>query len=163
MLADGIAPVAKMAATGVNVALGTDGAASNHSQDMFEVMKLTSLLQRVATGRPDVLDPYEILRMATAGGAKALGLEDKIGTIEPGKRGDVIIVNPFRSPHGVALHNIYTHLVHALKASDVETTIVDGKVLMRDRVLVGQDTHGVMAHAQGQAEDLARRILGRAG
>lgn len=163
MLADGIAPVAKMVEAGVNVALGTDGAASNHSQDMFEVMKCTSLLQRVATGRPNVLDPYQILRMATVGGARALGLEDRIGTVEVGKRADLIIVNPFRSTHGVAMHDVFTHLVHALKSSDVETTIVDGRVVMRDRVLVGQDMRLTMSRAQAQAQDLVGRIRGRAG
>ncbi len=163
MLGDGIAPVARMVSAGVNVSLGTDGAASNHSQDMFEVMKVTSLLQRVATGQPGVLDPYDILRMATAGGAKSLGLEDRIGTVEVGKRADLIVVDPFRSPHGVAMHNVFTHLVHALKSSDVETTIVDGRVVMRDRVLVGQDTRLTMSRAQAQAQDLVGRIRGRAG
>ncbi len=158
MLGDGIAPVSEMVAAGVNVALGTDGAASNHTQDMFEVMKTTSLLQRVRTGRPDVLDPYDILRMATYNGAKALGIADKVGTIEVGKRADIIVVNPYAAPHGVAMHNVFTHLVHALKASDVETTVVDGEILMKDRTLLSLDEKRVMRQAQQQARDLHRRI-----
>ncbi len=158
MLGDGIAPVSEMVAAEVNVALGTDGAASNHTQDMFEVMKTTSLLQRVWTGRPEILDPYDILRMATHNGAKALGIGDKVGTIELGKRADIILVNPYRAPHGVAMHNVFTHLVHALKASDVETTIVDGEILMKDRTLILLDEKRIMRQGQQQASDLHRRI-----
>jgi 5-methylthioadenosine/S-adenosylhomocysteine deaminase len=158
MLGDGIAPVSEMVAAGVNVALGTDGAASNHTQDMFEVMKTTSLLQRVRTGRPDVLDPYDILRMATYNGAKALGLGDKIGTIEVGKRADIILVNPFGAPHGVAMHNVLSHLVHTLKASDVETTIVDGEILMQERKFIFLDEKRIMRESQAQARDLITRI-----
>ncbi len=158
MLGDGIAPVSEMVAAGVNVALGTDGAASNHSQDMWEVIKTTSLLQRVQTGRPEILDPYQILRMATCGGAKALGIAGMVGTVEVGKRGDIIFVNPYRGPHGVAMHNVFSHLVHALKASDVETTIVDGEILMNDRNLLFADEQRVMLASQEQAIDLVRRI-----
>ena len=158
LLGDGIAPVAELLAAGVNVALGTDGAASNHTQDMFEVMKLTSLLQRVASGRPEIIDPYQVLRLATAGGARALGLEDIVGTIERGKRADIAIVDPCRAPHGAAMHNVFTHLVHTLKAADVETTIVDGQVLFRHGVFVCQDAGAVAAEAQRRAEDLVRRV-----
>ncbi len=158
MLGDGIAPVAEMVAAGVNVALGTDGAASNHTQDMFEVMKVTSLLQRVRTGRPAALDPYQVLRMATFGGARALGLGDKIGTVEAGKRADLIVVNPYSAPHGVAMHNVFSHLVHTLKASDVETNIVDGEILMQDRKLLSLDEKRIMREGQEQANRLVKRI-----
>ncbi|MCL5046746.1 MAG: amidohydrolase [Actinobacteria bacterium] len=157
MLGDGVAPVPELLAAGVNVALGTDGAASNHTQDMFEVMKLTSLLQRVTNGRPDVMSPYQVLRMATAGGARALGLEGLVGTIEKGKRADIAIVDPFRAPHGAAMHNVFTHLVHTLKAGDVETTIVDGRVLLRRHALVRQDVGTIIAEAGRRAQDLRGR------
>ncbi len=158
MLGDGIAPVSEMVQAGVNVSLGTDGAASNHTQDMFEVMKTTSLLQRVRTGRPGVLSPYQILRMATCGGAKALGIGDTVGTIEPGKRADIIVVDPSSAPHGVAMHNVFTHLVHTLKSSDVETTIVDGEIVMLGRRLLSLDEKRVLVEGRQQAASLVERI-----
>src|SRR5580765_2178931 len=93
MLGDGVAPVVEMLREGVNVALGTDGAASNHSQDLFDTMKAASLLQKVQHQDAGVIKPYDVLRMATIGGAKALGLESICGTIEPSKRADLILVD----------------------------------------------------------------------
>src|SRR6185312_11012265 len=92
MLGDGVAPVVEMLRQGVNVALGTDGAASNHSQDLFDTMKSASLLQRVHHQDASVIKPYDVLKMATVGGARALGLGSICGTIEPGKRADLILL-----------------------------------------------------------------------
>ena len=132
MLGDGVAPVVEMLRQGVNVALGTDGAASNHSQDLFDTMKAASLLQKVHHQDAGVIKPYDVLRMATIGGAKALGLDSLCGTIEVGKRADLILVD-IDTVHSQPVNDIFSQIVHCAKASDVKTVIVDGEILMRDR------------------------------
>ena len=134
MLGDGVAPVVAMLRSGVNVALGTDGAASNHSQDLFETMKTASLLQKVHHQNAGIIDPYAVLHMATAGGARALGLLSACGTIEVGKRADLILIR-LDTIHNQPVNDLFSQLVHCAKASDVQTVIVDGQVLMRDRQL----------------------------
>ena len=134
MLGDGVAPVVAMLRSGVNVALGTDGAASNHSQDLFETMKTASLLQKVHHQNAGIIDPYAVLHMATAGGARALGLSSACGTIEVGKRADLILIR-LDTVHNQPVNDLFSQLVHCAKASDVQTVIVDGQVLMRDRQL----------------------------
>lgn len=158
ILGDGIAPVAEMLHAGINVALGTDGAASNHTQDMFEVMKLCSLLQRVRNNDPAVIGPYRVLRMATYGGAKALGLEDLIGTIEVGKQADLVTVDLHTSPHNVGIHDLFSHLVHSAKAVDVSNVIVSGRVVMRDRKVLTLKEDEVLKAAQHRATDLVARV-----
>jgi 5-methylthioadenosine/S-adenosylhomocysteine deaminase len=138
MLGDGVAPVAEMLRQGVNVALGTDGAASNHSQDLFDTMKAASLLQKVHRQDAGVIEPYAVLRMATAGGAKALGLSSLCGTIEVGKRADLVLVN-LETIHNQPINDIFSQIVHCAKASDVWTVIVNGEILMRDRQLTRLD------------------------
>jgi len=157
MLGDGVAPVREMLAAGVNVALGTDGAASNHSQDLFETMKAASLLQKVHHRDPGVIDPYSVLKMATVGGARALGIGDLCGTIEPGKRADLILID-VHAPHIQPMNHLFSQLVHCAKSTDVATTIVDGSVLMKNRELVFLDEERIVAAAQGMNRDLMRRI-----
>ncbi len=157
MLGDGVAPVIEMLRQGVNVALGTDGAASNHSQDMFDTMKAASLLQRVHHQDAGVIDPYAVLRMATAGGAKALGLSSVCGTVEVGKRADLILVN-FDTVHGQPVNDIFSQIVHCAKASDVQTVIVNGEVLMKDRALTRLDEKKVLADAKAANRDLMQRM-----
>jgi 5-methylthioadenosine/S-adenosylhomocysteine deaminase len=148
MLGDGVAPVIEMLQQGVNVALGTDGAASNHSQDFFETMKIASLLQKVQHQNAGVIDPYSVLRMATTGGAQALGLLSICGTIETGKQADLILVD-LDAVHNQPINDLFSQLVHCVKSSDVRTTIVNGEVLMKDRQLQLTD--------EGQALDQARK------
>ena len=157
MLGDGVAPVVEMLRQGVNVALGTDGAASNHSQDLFDTMKAASLLQKVHHQDAGVIKPYDVLRMATVGGAKALGLTSVCGTIEVGKRGDLILID-IDTVHNQPVNDIFSQLVHCAKASDVETVIVEGEVLMKDRALTGLDEKRVMAEARAANRDLMERI-----
>ncbi len=157
MLGDGVAPVVEMLRRGVNVALGTDGAASNHSQDLFDTMKAASLLQKVHHQNAGVIDPYSVLRMATVGGAKALGLGEVCGTIEVGKRADLILVN-MDAVHNQPLNNIYSQIVHCAKASDVQTVIVNGEILMRDRKLVRLDEQKILADAKAANHDLMERV-----
>ena len=157
MLGDGVAPVVEMLRHGVNVALGTDGAASNHSQDLFDTMKAASLLQKVHHQDAGVIEPYTVLRMATAGGAQALGLSSVCGTIEVGKRADLILVN-LDTVHSQPVNDIFSQIVHCAKASDVRTVIVDGEVLMKYRVLTRLDEKKVLADAKAANRDLMERL-----
>jgi Cytosine deaminase and related metal-dependent hydrolases len=157
MLGDGVAPVVEMLRQGVNVALGTDGAASNHSQDLFDTMKAASLLQKVHHQDAGVIDPYSVLRMATAGGAKALGLESVCGTIETGKRADLILVD-LDTLHSQPMNEIFSQIVHCAKASDVRTVMINGEVVMRDRRFTGLDEKKILADAKAANHDLMRRV-----
>jgi 5-methylthioadenosine/S-adenosylhomocysteine deaminase len=157
MLGDGVAPVVEMLGQGVNVALGTDGAASNHSQDLFDTMKAASLLQKVHHQDASVIEPYAVLRMATAGGAQALGLSSLCGTIEVGKRADLILVN-IDTVHNQPINDIFSQIVHCAKASDVQTVIVNGEVLMKDRALTRLDEKNVLAGAKAANRDLMERL-----
>jgi 5-methylthioadenosine/S-adenosylhomocysteine deaminase len=157
MLGDGVAPVVEMLRQGVNVALGTDGAASNHSQDLFDTMKAASLLQKVHHRDAGVIKPYDVLRMATIGGATALGLQSRCGTIEVGKRADLILVD-VETAHLQPVNDIFSQIVHCAKASDVKTVIVDGEILMRDRQFKKLDDQKIMAEARRANRDLMHRV-----
>jgi 5-methylthioadenosine/S-adenosylhomocysteine deaminase len=157
MLGDGVAPVVEMLRQGVNVALGTDGAASNHSQDLFETMKVTSLLQKVHHQDAGIIDPYAVLCMATVGGAQALGLSSVCGTIEIGKRADLILVH-IENAHNQPVNDLFSQLVHCAKASDVHMTIVNGDVLMKNRELTIVDEERVLQNAKKANTDLMERL-----
>jgi 5-methylthioadenosine/S-adenosylhomocysteine deaminase len=157
MLGDGVAPVIAMLRSGVNVALGTDGAASNHSQDLFETMKTASLLQKVHHQNAGVIDPYAVLHMATVGGARALGLSSDCGTIEVGKRADLILIL-LEAIHNQPVNDLFSQLVHCAKASDVQTVIVDGQVLMRDRQLQLVEEKKALEKAKKANLDLTTRL-----
>ena len=137
--------------------LGTDGAASNHSQDLFDTMKSASLLQKVHHQDAGVIDPYAVLRMATVGGAKALGLASVCGTIEVGKRADLILID-LDTVHSQPVNDIFSQIVHCAKASDVRTVMVDGEIVMRDRQLVAHDEKKVLADARQANRDLMERV-----
>jgi 5-methylthioadenosine/S-adenosylhomocysteine deaminase len=157
MLGDGVAPVVEMLRQSVNVALGTDGAASNHSQDFFDTMKATSLLQKVHHQDAGVIDPYSVLRMATLGGAKALGLDSICGTIEVGKRADLILID-IDTIHNQPINDIFSQIVHCAKASDVRTVIVNGEIVMQDRTLARQDEKQILTNARLANRDLMERV-----
>ena len=157
MLGDGVAPVIAMLRSGVNVALGTDGAASNHSQDLFETMKAASLLQKVHHQNAGIIDPYAVLHMATVGGARALGLSSLCGTIEVGKRADLLLVR-VETIHNQPINDLFSQLVHCAKASDVQTVIVDGQVLMRDRELQFVEEKKALEKAKKANLDLMTRL-----
>ena len=161
MLGDGVAPVVEMLRQGVNVALGTDGAASNHSQDLFDTMKAASLLQKVHHRDAGIIQPWEVLRMATIGGAKALGLDSRCGTIEPGKRADLILVD-IHTAHLQPVNDIFSQIVHCAKASDVQTVIVDGEIVMRDRQFTRLDEQKILGDANAANRDLMERVSGMA-
>jgi 5-methylthioadenosine/S-adenosylhomocysteine deaminase len=161
ILGDGVAPVIEMLAANVTVALGSDGAASNHSQDMFETMKMASLLQKVHHCNSSVIDAWTVMRMATVGGARALGLEQVCGTLETGRRADLILVDVDRA-HIQPINDIFSQMVHCAKSSDVRTVVVDGIVRMHEGELVSLDVPKIIHDAQRAQRDIMRRIAANA-
>jgi 5-methylthioadenosine/S-adenosylhomocysteine deaminase len=146
-LVSGISPVPMMKDHGINVALGTDGVVSNNNLDMFEEMKVAALIHKMNNNNPTLLNAQTVLRMATIDGAKALGMEDKIGSIEVGKYADLILIN-INQPHLMPLYNIYSQLVYAVKGHDVDMTIVNGNIVMDKNRVVAADEIDVMINAQ---------------
>jgi 5-methylthioadenosine/S-adenosylhomocysteine deaminase len=124
---------------------------------MFETMKAASLLQKVHHQDAGVIAPYAVLRMATAGGAKALGLAPVCGTIEAGKRADLILVR-MDTVHSQPVNDLFSQLVHCAKASDVDTVIVDGRVLMKNRELQSSDERQILEDAKKANVDLKARL-----
>ena len=156
-LASGVAPVPEMLARGVNVALASDGL-GNHNHDMFSVMKAACLLHRVHTLRPDALTPEQVLAMATLGGARALGLEAEIGSLEAGKKADLMLLD-LRKPHLVPLADLPTAVVLGAQASDVDTVIVNGRTVMEGRRVRTLDEAAILT----AAEEAGRELRLRAG
>lgn len=134
-LAAGIAPVPLMLKMDLPVGLGTDGAASNNDLNLWEEMDTAAKIHKVFTGDPKVVSAQEVFEMATIRGARALHLENLIGSLEVGKRADIVIVD-FDNINQIPLYNVYSHLVYATKADSVNTVIIDGKIVMRERRLL---------------------------
>ena len=149
-IASGISPVTDMLRAGVRVGLGTDGAASNNDLDMWEEMRLAALLQKVEQMNPEVMSAGTVLDMATSGGATAIGLGDDIGSLEIGKRADLIQV-AFDDVHHVPTYDVISHLVYVNDEQDVASVIVDGKVLMLEREILTIDTERVAEEARALA------------
>jgi 5-methylthioadenosine/S-adenosylhomocysteine deaminase len=146
-LASGIAPVPAYLAAGITVGLGTDGAASNNDLDMFETMRFAALLHKVKTGDPQVVPATTALDMATIHGARALGLEKQIGSLETGKRADLVVVST-ASARMTPIYDPVSHLVYVARGEDVRTVMVNGRVLMRDRKMLTLDEPAVLAEAR---------------
>ncbi|HYK21682.1 MAG TPA: 5'-deoxyadenosine deaminase [Pyrinomonadaceae bacterium] len=157
-LSSGIAPVAKLLEEGISVSLGADGAACNNRLDMFTEMRTAALLQKVLHG-PEVLPARRVLSMATIDGAKALGLEEEIGSIEVGKRADLSVVRLDRL-HTTPAGDVVSALVYSAEADDVDTVIIDGQVLMRDRKLLTINESETIASARLEAQRLAAELRG---
>jgi 5-methylthioadenosine/S-adenosylhomocysteine deaminase len=134
-LASGVAPVPQMLRAGVAVGLGTDGAASNNDLDMWEEMDTAAKLHKLTTNDPKTLTAEEALALATIGGARALHMDSDIGSLEAGKRADIVVVD-LDALNQTPRYNIYSHLVYATKAADVRTVVIEGRVVMRDRRLL---------------------------
>jgi 5-methylthioadenosine/S-adenosylhomocysteine deaminase len=134
-LASGVAPIPQMLLKDIAVGLGTDGAASNNDLSMWEEMDSAAKLHKVFSGDPKVVNAEQAFEMATIRGARALHMENLIGSIEAGKRADIVLVDS-NDLNQTPFYNIYSSLVYATKASDVQTVIIDGKVIMRDRRLL---------------------------
>ncbi len=158
--AAGVSPVTEMLAAGVLMGLGTDGAASNNDLDMWEEMRLAAFLQKVEEMDPQALPAEAVLRMATSGGAEAIGMGEEIGSLEPGKRADIIQVS-FDDVHFVPTYDVTSHLVYVADEQDVVTTIVEGKVLMRDREILTIDTERVTREADALAAKITAGLVER--
>jgi 5-methylthioadenosine/S-adenosylhomocysteine deaminase len=141
---------------GICVSLGTDGAASNNNLDLFQEMKISALLQKVNTMDPTVLPAEKVIKMSTIDGATALGLQNQIGTIEVGKKADLVLVN-MKAPHLTPHRHPISHLAYASEGSDVNTVICNGQILMQDREVLVLNEAEVIEIAESAAEDLLSR------
>jgi 5-methylthioadenosine/S-adenosylhomocysteine deaminase len=156
-LASGTAPVVGYRQAGVNVGLGTDGAASNNDLDMFEAMRQAAFQQKLVTMDPRVISAPEALELATIGGARVLGQQARIGSLEPGKRADLIVVGMSRARQ-TPLFDPVSQVVYVSRGDDVETTIVNGKVLMRDRKVLTMDEAAVLREARAAADQVRKAV-----
>jgi 5-methylthioadenosine/S-adenosylhomocysteine deaminase len=159
-LSSGAAPIPQMLKSSLRVGLGTDGAASNHDLSMWEEMDTAAKLHKLVTMSPTVVTAQQALEMATIGGARALHMEREIGSIESGKRADLIVVD-LSALHLTPRYNVVSHLVYAAKASDVTDTIVNGRPLMRNRRLLTLDEEAVKAAARHYQKQVSASL--RAG
>jgi 5-methylthioadenosine/S-adenosylhomocysteine deaminase len=155
-LGSGLAPVAEMRARGISVSLGADGAACNNRLDMFEEMRLAATLQAVRK-QPGALTARDALWMATREGARALAMEKEVGSVEAGKRADLILISR-DAPHQAPDPDPWSTLVYATRGTDVRLTMVDGHVLVRDFALSNHDVRAITAEARTAASALARAV-----
>ncbi len=151
-LASGISPVPQMLAEGIKVGLGTDGAASNNNLDMLEEMRSAALLHKVNSMDASVISSDQALAMATKNGGKVLGLND-IGVLQPGYKADIILID-FNKPHLYPKHDIIAHTVYAAQSSDVDTVLVDGKIIMRQGKVLTMNEQEILENVQRCADRL---------
>jgi len=154
-LASGIAPIPRMLEQGITVVLGTDGCASNNDLDLLDEMDTAAKLHKVANLDPTLMDAATVLAMATTGGARTLGLEGVVGAIEPGMAADLILLD-LSSPHLTPLYHPISHTVYAASGADVKTSVIAGRIVMRDRHLLTLDVEEAMQ----QVRSVATRIRG---
>ncbi len=156
-LASGIAPVEALRKAGVAVGLGTDGAASNNDLDMFEAMRQAAFLHKLVANDPRAIPAPVALEMATIDGARVLGMEQTLGSLEPGKHADLIVVS-MASARQTPMYDPVSHLVYVTRGDDVQTTIVNGRVLMRDRKVLTLDSRQVLADARAMADKVRAAV-----
>lgn len=157
-LSSGVAPIPRLNETGVTVGLATDGAASNNSNDMIEMLKLAALMQKVTHQDPTVITSDKVLEMATIDGARAIGMEDEIGSLEIGKKADLFIFDPYTSAKSTPMHHPVSTLVYSASEQNVETVIVDGKIILDDfKPTFLDDERAVLIKAQELADELSRK------
>ena len=156
-LASGTAKVLDIRRASIAVGLGTDGAASNNDLDMFEAMRQAAFLQKHATGDPRALPATDVLAMATIEGARALGMADRIGSLEAGKRADLILVS-MAGARQTPMYDPVSHLVYVARGDDVRTSIVNGRVLMRDRQMLTLNDAEVISDANGFAQKVREAV-----
>lgn len=152
-LASGVAPVPAFLKAGVKVGIGTDGVASNNNLDLFDEIRSAAFIHKLHNDDPTVLDARSAFEMATIGSARVLGMEHLIGSIEAGKRADIVIVD-LDQPHAHPVYNIYSLIVYSMRGSDVETVLVDGRLMVYKRRLVSLD----LGRLYQKVDSLARRI-----
>src|SRR5579863_9147239 len=155
--AAGVMPVVEMLAAGEAIGLATDGAASNNNLDMFEEMDLGAKLQKLARMDSRALPAEQVVALATITGARALHLEKQIGSLEPGKKADLILVDT-SAPHATPMYNVYSQLVYALKATDVRTVIIAGKIVMEDRQMLTLNEQEILAKAREYQKQISTSL-----
>lgn len=153
-LASGVAPVSKLIENGVCVSIGTDGASSNNNLDLIEELKTASLLQKVSTLDPKVLNSDEAIEMATVKGAETLGLSDEIGSIEVGKKADIILIDTVAANMTPDSSSLSSNIVYSANGSNVDTTICDGKILMENKKLTELDEDEIYKKARQAIKEL---------
>ena len=156
-LASGAAPVQDLLDKGITVAIGTDGPASNNNLDLLEEMRSASLMAKLITGNPQALGARTVLRMATTDGATVLGMEDRIGSLEPGKLADLIVIDLNR-PHLTPLYDPISHLVYAARGTDVRHVMVNGRWVVHDRRITTVDEANLMARARAMAANIGKDL-----
>ena len=161
-ISSGVAPITRFLDENVPLGLGTDGPASNNDLDMWEEMRLASFLQKVTTMDPEALPALSVLRMATSGGAKAIGLDQEIGSLTVGRRADVIQV-ALDDVHFVPTYDVVSHLVYVADEQDVASVVVDGKVVMRDRDILTIDEQRIKREATALADRIRAALAENAG
>ncbi len=152
-LASGVAPVPALLDRGVRVGIGTDGVASNNDLDLIDEMRTAAFLHKVNSGDPSVMDARRVLEIGTIGGARLLGMDHRVGSIETGKQADLIMLN-LDKPHAHPMYNIYSLIIYSLRGSDVETVVVGGKVLMHKGNLMTMNEAALF----DEAEEVARMV-----
>ena len=155
--AAGVMPVINMLAAGEAIGLATDGAASNNNQDLFEEMDLAAKLQKITRMDSRALPAEQVVEMATIGGARAIHQEKQIGSLEAGKKADLILVDT-TAPHATPMYNVYSQLVYALKASDVRTVVIGGKIVMEDRRMLTLEESAILAKANGYKKQIEKSL-----
>ncbi len=159
-MASGVTPVPALLEAGVNVSLGTDGGANNNSHDMILEMKVACLVQNVVNRRPGALTAEQALELATIGGARAIGRSHDLGSLEVGKKADVVLVDLGR-PHTSPVADPVSNLVYAANGSDVHTVMIDGRLVLRDRLALTLDEEAVLADARSAAARVTGAITPR--
>jgi 5-methylthioadenosine/S-adenosylhomocysteine deaminase len=155
-LAQGTPRIHDLLEAGLTVGIGTDGPASNNNLDLLQTAKIGALLQKQHYQDPTVLPASTVLRMATIDGARALGLEESIGSLEVGKKADIILVN-LEEPHLTPIHDPYANIVYSASGSDIDTVIIDGEVVMEGREVKTLDEAEILEKAEKKAQDLLSR------
>lgn len=156
-LASGVAPVPKMMTENLLVGLGTDGAASNNDLNMWEEMDTVAKLHKVFTGDPKVISAQQAFELATIRGAEALHLEQEIGSLETGKRADLLVIDR-DTLNQIPLYNVYSDLVYATKASDVETVVINGRIVMRNRRLLTLNETAIKTEARAYRDRIIKSL-----
>jgi 5-methylthioadenosine/S-adenosylhomocysteine deaminase len=156
-ISSGIAPVTQMIEAGVNVAIGTDGASSNNDLDMIEEMRTGSFLQKVAGNNPVVMPAYEALKLATVGGAVAIGMDDSLGKIAPGMLADMVMLD-IEKPHFYPRNDMIAGIVYCAKAADVDTVFVDGRMVVSGGRVIGLDTEGLYRKVESTVRETKSKL-----
>ena len=156
-ISSGVAPIPELLKAKAQVGLGTDGVVSNNDLNMFEEMNTAAIIHKYTHNEPTVMSAKEVIDIATIGGAKVLGLDKKVGSLEVGKLADMIIID-LNKPHLIPLYNIYSQIVYSMDGSDVETVIINGKVVMKENKILSIDENEVLSKFKEFAVNLKKNI-----